>query len=53
VLDEWEQFEASTVGKRIAVFSDYDGALGGRSPGRRMRRADAAAPPRLGAPQAR
>ena len=26
VLDEWEQFEASTVGKRIAVFSDYDGA---------------------------
>jgi hypothetical protein len=33
VLDGWEQFEASTVGKRIAVFSDYDGALRGAAPG--------------------
>ena len=50
MLDRWEQFEASTAGKRIAVFSDYDGAWRARHPGRRMlarsrRRARASAGP--------
>jgi hypothetical protein len=54
VLDEWEQFEASTVGKRIAVFSDYDGAWRSARRGAAAACGLAHAPlPRFAAPQAR
>jgi hypothetical protein len=36
VLDSWEEFEALTEGKRIAVFSDYDGTRRLRTRGMRF-----------------